>query len=132
MNYRNNSTNITKVLYGPDLTKELQSGIEKLATIIASTLGPRGKNVIINNKKNNIPFITNDGATIAKSICLDNDYENAAVQLLKQAALKTESDAGDGTSTAIVLANAIIMNTRTAMEEYPNLNVNKLKRDLDY
>jgi len=136
MDYKNNSINITKVITKKELNKNIDSGIRTLAEIIGSTLGPRGKNVIINNKKNNIPFITNDGATIAKSICLEDDFEDAAVQLIKQAALKTESDAGDGTSTAIVLTWAIIRNTRALIEEEAKsgktISVNRLKRELDY
>ncbi|HZI88963.1 MAG TPA: chaperonin GroEL, partial [Candidatus Polarisedimenticolia bacterium] len=84
----------------------LQRGVDKLANTVRVTLGPRGRNVVI-DKKFGAPTITNDGVTIAKEIELENPYENMGAQLLKEVATKTQDVAGDGTTTATVLAQSI-------------------------
>src|SRR5207249_11955437 len=85
----------------------LQRGVDKLANTVRVTLGPRGRNVVL-DKKFGPPTITNDGVTIAKEIELEDPFENMGVQLLKEAATKTNDIAGDGTTTATVLAQAIV------------------------
>jgi len=88
------------------LREKLVSGVEKLTDNVASTFGPRGRNVIIHPKDDN-PFITKDGVTVSRAIKLSDPFENAAAQIIKQAAERTASDAGDGTTTATVLARSI-------------------------
>ena len=92
---------------GRALTEKILSGVKKLTDNVASTLGPRGRNVILAPKKGN-PIITKDGVPVAKFIELEDPFENAAVQILKQASEETNSLAGDGTTTATVLARAIL------------------------
>ncbi len=95
------------LLYGEDARKALQSGIDKLANTVKITLGPKGRNVVL-DKKFGAPLITNDGVTIAKEIELDDPFENMGAQLVKEVATKTNDVAGDGTTTATLLAQALI------------------------
>jgi chaperonin GroEL len=88
------------------LRDKLVSGVEKLADNVASTYGPRGRNVIIHPKGKN-PIVTKDGVTVANAVQFSDPFENVAAQIIKQAASKTASDAGDGTTTATVLARSI-------------------------
>jgi len=83
------------------------NGVNTLADNVASTLGPRGRNVLL-QEKGQMPFITKDGVTVAHFVALDDPFENAAAQVIKQAAIQTNTDAGDGTTTATVLARAIL------------------------
>ena len=85
----------------------LKKGVDKLADAVKVTLGPKGRNVII-EKKFGAPQITKDGVTVAKEIDLSDSYENLGAQMLKEVASKTGDDAGDGTTTATVLAQSII------------------------
>ena len=85
----------------------LQRGVDKLANTVRVTLGPRGRNVVL-DKKFGAPTITNDGVTIAKEIELEDPYENMGAQLLKEVATKTQDVAGDGTTTATVLAQSMV------------------------
>src|SRR5579863_1490908 len=85
----------------------LEAGVNKLADAVKVTLGPKGRNVVI-DKKFGAPTITNDGVTIAKEIELDDPFENLGAQLVKEVATKTNDVAGDGTTTATVLAQALI------------------------
>src|SRR5947199_5898896 len=85
----------------------LQRGVDKLANTVRVTLGPRGRNVVL-DKKFGAPTITNDGVTIAKEIELENPYENMGAQLLKEVATKTQDVAGDGPTTATVLAPSTV------------------------
>lgn len=87
--------------------RDLQRGVDKMAEAVATTLGPKGRNVAL-DKKFGAPTITHDGVTVAKEIELENPYENMGAQLLKEAATKTNDIAGDGTTTATVLAQAIV------------------------
>jgi len=96
-----------EILYGEDARKALQVGINKLSDTVKITLGPRGRNVVL-DKKFGAPLITNDGVTIAKEIELDNAFENMGAQLVKEVATKTNDAAGDGTTTATLLAQAIV------------------------
>ncbi len=93
--------------YGEDARKALQSGIDKLADTVRITMGPKGRNVVL-DKKFGAPLITNDGVTIAKDIELDDPFENMGAQLVKEVATKTNDAAGDGTTTATLLAQSIV------------------------
>lgn len=95
------------IIFGEDARKALQSGIDKLANTVKITLGPKGRNVVL-DKKYGAPFITNDGVTIAKEIELDDPFENMGAQLVKEVATKTNDAAGDGTTTATLLAQALV------------------------
>ena len=89
-----------------DLQQKLLNGINILADNVASTLGPKGRNVILHQKGHN-PIVTKDGVTVAKFVKLSDPFENAAAQIMKQAAEQTNSEAGDGTTTSTVLARSI-------------------------
>src|SRR5512133_1464086 len=93
--------------YSEDARRALQTGLDKLANTVKITLGPKGRNVVL-DKKYGAPLITNDGVTIAKEIELDDPFENMGAQLVKEVATKTNDVAGDGTTTATLLAQAII------------------------
>ena len=95
------------IIYGEDARKALQAGIDKLANTVKITLGPKGRNVVL-DKKYGSPLITNDGVTIAKEIELENAFENMGAQLVKEVSSKTNDDAGDGTTTATLLAQALV------------------------
>lgn len=96
-----------KILYGEDVRRKLQSGVDQLADTVKITLGPKGRNVLI-DKAFVPPMVTNDGVTIAKEIQLEDDAENLGAQLVKEVATKTNDTAGDGTTTATLLAQIII------------------------
>lgn len=96
-----------KIFYGEDARKKLENGINAVADVVGSTLGPKGKNVIL-EKDFGAPLITNDGVTIAKEIELEDPVENMGAQLIKEVASKTNDIAGDGTTTATILARAIV------------------------
>lgn len=95
------------IKYGEEARKSLQIGIDKLADTVKITLGPKGRNVVL-DKKFGAPLITNDGVTIAKEIELEDAFENMGAQMLKEVATKTNDAAGDGTTTATLLAQAMI------------------------
>ena len=96
-----------QLIYGEDARKALQRGIDQLADTVKVTIGPKGRNVVL-DKKYGGPLITNDGVTIAKEIELDDAFENMGAQLVKEVATKTNDIAGDGTTTATVLAQAFV------------------------
>jgi chaperonin GroEL len=96
---------------GSSLHKKVLDGVNILADNVASTLGPRGRNVIL-HKKGTAPIITKDGVTIAQFVDLEDPFENAGVQILKQASAQTNMDAGDGTTTATVLAREILVHAQ--------------------
>ncbi|MBQ7385463.1 MAG: chaperonin GroEL [Ruminococcus sp.] len=96
-----------QIAYGADARKALKSGIDQLADTVKITLGPKGRNVVL-DKKYGAPLITNDGVTIAKEIELDDPFENMGAQLVKEVSVKTNDAAGDGTTTATLLAQALI------------------------
>ena len=96
-----------KIIYGEDARKALLSGVNQLADTVKITLGPRGRNVVL-DKKFGAPLITNDGVTIAKEIELEDPFENMGAQLVKEVSTKTNDVAGDGTTTATLLAQALI------------------------
>ena len=96
-----------QIIYGEEARKALLSGIDQLANTVKVTLGPKGCNVVL-DKKFGAPLITNDGVTIAKEIELDDAFENMGAQLVKEVSIKTNDVAGDGTTTATLLAQALI------------------------
>ncbi len=117
------------------------NGVNILADNVASTLGPRGRNVILQKKGDN-PIITKDGVTIAKFIELEDPFENAGAQIIKQAAAKSNAEAGDGTTTTTVLARAILeqsqryliagtspVEIKRGMDKAASAMIDQLKRD---
>lgn len=96
-----------QIIYGEDARKALKAGLDTLADTVKITLGPKGRNVVL-DKQYGTPLITNDGVTIAKEIELKDAYENMGAQLVKEVATKTNDVAGDGTTTATLLAQAIV------------------------
>ena len=95
------------IKYGVEAREALQAGVDKLADVVRVTLGPKGRNVVL-EKSYGSPTITNDGVTIAKEIDLEDGFENMGAQLIKEVASKTNDVAGDGTTTATVLAQAMV------------------------
>ena len=93
--------------FGEEARRSLEAGVDKLADAVAITLGPKGQNVVL-DKKWGAPTITNDGVTIAKEVELEDPWENMGAQLCKEVATKTNDVAGDGTTTATVLARAMV------------------------
>ena len=96
-----------EIIYGENARKALLEGVNKLADTVKVTLGPKGRNVVL-DKNYGAPLITNDGVTIAKEIELDDSFENMGARLVKEVSTKTNDDAGDGTTTATVLAQAMV------------------------
>ena len=96
-----------EIKYGADARKALEAGVNKLADTVRVTIGPKGRNVVL-DKQFGAPLITNDGVTIAKEIELENAFENMGAQLIREVAAKTNDVAGDGTTTATVLAQAMV------------------------
>lgn len=130
-----------QILYGEDARKSLRTGIDKLADTVKITLGPKGRNVVL-AKKYGAPTITNDGVTIAKEIEVPDAFEDMGVQLVKEVATKTNDLAGDGTTTATVLAQSMVheglknvaaganpMDIRRGMEKAVNAAVEALKKN---
>src|SRR2546429_3972648 len=95
------------LLYDEEARRALERGVEKVASAVRVTLGPRGRNVVL-EKKWGSPTITKDGVTVAKEIELEDPYENMGAQLVREVASKTNDVAGDGTTTATVLAQSIV------------------------
>src|SRR5210317_281269 len=93
--------------YGDDSRKKLIKGINQLSDAVVTTLGPNGRNVVIQQDQG-VPQSTKDGVTVAKSIELEDQVENVGAQMLKQAAIKTADQAGDGTTTSTLLAREIV------------------------
>ena len=96
-----------QIKYGEEARKALQTGIDALADTVKITLGPKGRNVVL-DKKFGAPLITNDGVTIAKEIELEDPFENMGAQLVREVSVKTNDVAGDGTTTATLLAQSIV------------------------
>src|SRR6187399_1492700 len=95
------------LIFDAEARRQLKSGIDALANAVKVTLGPRGRNVAL-DKKWGAPTVTHDGVTVAKEIELENHFQNMGAQMLKEAATRTNDVAGDGTTTATVLAQAIV------------------------
>src|SRR5881275_2408108 len=96
-----------QIVFSEDARRRLKAGVDALANAVSTTLGPKGRNVAL-DKKFGAPTVTHDGVTVAKEIELEDPYENMGAQLLKEAATKTNDIAGDGTTTATVLAQAVV------------------------
>ncbi len=96
-----------QILLGFDAIKKLESGVRKLSSAVKITLGPKGRNVVL-DRKYSTPLITNDGVTIAKEITLSDPYENIGANLIKEVSIRTNEVAGDGTTTACILAESIV------------------------
>ena len=96
-----------QIIYGEEARKALEAGIDKLSNTVKITLGPKGRNVVL-DRKYGAPLITNDGVTIAKEVELEDAFENMGAQLVKEVATKTNDVAGDGTTTATLLAQALV------------------------
>lgn len=120
------------IRYGAEARAAMQIGVDKLANTVRVTLGPKGRNVIL-EKSYGAPLITNDGVTIAKDIELEDEFENMGAQLLKEVATKTNDVAGDGTTTATVLAQAMVTegNKNLAAGANPILLRNGMKKATD-
>ena len=113
---------------GKDLHKLMLDGVNTLADNVASTYGPKGRNVIL-RKKDGKPIITKDGVTVARFVNLEDPFQNAAVEIVKQASEKTNSDAGDGTTTSTILARAVFSRSLELIEK--GLSPVEVKRGLD-
>ena len=96
-----------EIKYGSEARTALEKGVNQLADTVKVTLGPKGRNVVL-DKSFGAPLITNDGVTIAKEIELEDGFENMGAQLIREVASKTNDVAGDGTTTATVLAQAMV------------------------
>ena len=120
---------MSKVIeFGPEARKKLANGIDKLANAVTATLGPNGRNVVI-SKPNEYPQSTKDGVTVAKSISLEDPIEELGVQMVKQAAIKTADNAGDGTTTTTLLAQEMV---RAGLTHLSNgVNAVEIKRGID-
>ena len=114
--------------FGPEARKKLVNGIDKLSNAVTSTLGPNGRNVVISNNQG-YPSSTKDGVTVAKNITLEDPIEELGAQLVKQAAIKTADGAGDGTTTSTLLAQEMVKNGLTHLNN--GVNAVKIKRDID-
>ena len=106
-NFIRKRTMAKEIKFNIQAREELKKGVDELADAVKVTLGPKGRNVII-EKKFGAPHITKDGVTVAKEIELEDPFQNMGAQLVKEVASKTGDDAGDGTTTATVLAQAIV------------------------
>src|ERR1700739_1166959 len=114
--------------FDEDARRSLERGVDRLADAVKVTLGPRGRNVVI-DKKWGAPTITNDGVTVAKEVELENAQENLGAQLAKEVATKTNDIAGDGTTTATVLAQALVHEGLRSVSA--GANPMSLKRGID-
>src|SRR5262245_50906932 len=101
--------------YGSDARARLRAGVQKMADVLRVTFGPRGRTVMI-SKPWGSPQVTSDGATIARQLELEDKFENAGAQLVREVAVKTAETAGDGTTTATLLAEAILAQSLQAIE----------------
>lgn len=120
---------MSKVIeFGPEARKQLVTGIDKLADAVVTTLGPNGRNVVI-SKPGDYPQSTKDGVTVAKSVSLEDPIEELGVQMVKQAAIKTANSAGDGTTTATLLAREMV---KAGLQHLNNgANAVEIKRSID-
>ena len=133
MEFNNPSQIVKDLTFGSDASSKIMSGVEQLTNAVKSTLGASGKCVILEDG-NGVPQITKDGVSVANAITLQDPIENIGATLIKQAAQRTVSDAGDGTTTATVLAKAILdeaqshslLDDERGMKEGINKGVNKV------
>lgn len=120
-----------KVRYGKEARKALLKGVNGLADVVESTLGPSGHSVILDLDPGN-PVATKDGVTIAKAVKLNNSLENAGAQMLKQASVKTAEEAGDGTTTATVLARELYREASKAERSFSGYNSVQVQQGMEY
>ena len=106
---------------GYELNSRILKGINTLADNVATTLGPKGRNVILFHKEQGVPVITKDGVTVAKFVQLEDPFENVGAQIVKQAAQQSASKAGDGTTTATVLTRAILQQAQKNTAKYHSI-----------
>ena len=114
---------------GSDSRAKLLSGVEQLAKAVVATLGPNGRNVVIAQQGGNLPTSTKDGVTVAKTVTLKDPVENLGAQMVKQAAIKTADNAGDGTTTATLLAKELILEGMNHLSQ--KHNAVSIKRGMD-
>ena len=119
------------IVYGEEARKKLQAGIDQLANTVKVTLGPKGRNVVL-GKKFGAPLVTNDGVTIAKEVELEDPFEIMGAQLIREVATKTNDVAGDGTTTATVLAQAITREGLKNLSAGANPMVMRKKGEVSY
>src|SRR5512139_328430 len=117
-----------QLIFDETARRSLKRGIDRLADAVRVTIGPKGRNVVL-DKKYGAPTITNDGVTIAREVQLEEPFENMGAQLLKEVATKTDDVAGDGTTTAVVLGQALV--TEGLKNVTAGANPMILKRGLD-
>ena len=117
-----------EVKFGDDARKKLANGVNILANAVKTTLGPKGRNVVL-DKSFGAPTVTKDGVSVAKEIELENKFENMGAQMLKEVASQTSDEAGDGTTTATVLAQSIVNEGNKSVAA--GMNPMDLKRGID-
>ena len=117
-----------QIIFGKDARDQILKGVQVLTDAVASTMGPKGRNVLI-EKSYGGPTVTKDGVTVAKEVDLEDKFENMGAQLVKEAATKTNEAAGDGTTTATVLAHAIM--TEGLKHVKSGANAISIKRGID-
>lgn len=122
--------NNVEIKSSKDAKELILSGAIKLEEAVSSTLGPLGRNVIIEHLNYSIPQVTKDGVTVAKKINLINKYENMGCQLVKQASIKTAIDAGDGTTSSVILATSLMKVINEKIKE-GNINVHQLRKEIE-
>lgn len=123
--------NPVDVKSGSDARALILEGARKIFEVVGSTLGPGGRNVIIKHNNYDIPQVTKDGVTVARKMKLQNYYENIGCQLLKQASMRTALDAGDGTTSSVVMAYTMMKNINDLMEENPDIDVHELRHEME-
>ncbi|MBV9080237.1 MAG: chaperonin GroEL, partial [Elusimicrobia bacterium] len=117
-----------QIKYGDEARRALQAGVDKLANAVKATLGPKGRYVVL-DKKFGSPTVTNDGVTVAKDIEIEDPFENMGAQLIREVSSKTNDVAGDGTTTASVLAQAIV--TEGIRNITAGANASHIKKGID-
>ena len=116
---------------GSDSRTKLLSGVNQLANAVVTTLGPNGRNVVIAQQGGNLPTSTKDGVTVAKTVTLKDPVENLGAQMVKQASIKTADNAGDGTTTATLLAKELISEGMNHTNISQKHNAVAIKRGMD-
>lgn len=116
--------------FNEDAKDKLRSGVNKIANAVKSTLGAAGTTVVLEDDLGR-PHVTKDGVTVARYVNLSDPVEHLAAEIVKQASIKTADEAGDGTTTSIVLAQAIINQAYKSLESFPNLNVTELRKSIE-
>ena len=126
-----NQLDIKQLQFDDEVRKSLFEGVRTLARAVQSTLGPSGRNVILQKKHSNLPVSTKDGVSVAKEIKLGDPFQDLGAQILKEAALRTATHAGDGTTTSTVIAYNLFHDACMKLQENKQLNAIVIKRELD-